>query len=98
MSQQFTTISPMSENEATPTWFVYMLRCADDSLYTGITTDLQRRVHEHNHCNKKGARYTRPRRPVSLVFQEPQVDRAAASQREVQLKKLTRKQKLALLK
>ncbi|TCI01456.1 GIY-YIG nuclease family protein [Corallincola luteus] len=88
----------MSENEATPTWFVYLLRCADDSLYTGITTDLQRRVHEHNHCNKKGARYTRPRRPVSLVYQETQVDRAAASQREVQLKKLTRKQKLALLK
>jgi len=74
-----------------------MLKCADSSLYTGITTDIERRVKEHNHCNKKGARYTRARRPVSLVYQEACNDRAHASQREYALKKLTRAEKSALL-
>ena len=78
-------------------WYIYMLRCADDSLYTGITRDLDRRLDEHNHDNRKGARYTRARRPVKLVYQEPCMDRAVASGREYQLKRLSRKQKLALL-
>jgi len=74
-----------------------MLRCADESLYTGITKDLDRRVEEHNCDNKKGARYTRVRRPVHLVYQEPCEDRSHASQREHQLKQLSRAQKLLLL-
>ena len=52
-------------------WSVYIVRCADDSLYTGITIDLERRLHEHNNA-KNGAKYTRPRRPVTLVYQAEQ--------------------------
>ena len=74
-----------------------MLRCADDSLYSGITKDIDRRLDEHNNDNKKGARYTRARRPVVLVYQEPCDDRAVASQREYQLKKLNREQKNVFL-
>ncbi len=84
----------MSQQE---NWFVYMLRCADGSLYTGITTDLERRLHEHNHDNKLGARYTRARRPVHLVYQQTAKDRAGACQLESQLKKLSRQQKLQLI-
>jgi len=73
------------------------MRCADDSLYAGVTTDCQRREHEHNHCNRLGAKYTRVRRPVSLVWQEAQPDRASACRREAQVKKLTRRQKLQLV-
>jgi len=79
-------------------WKVYMLRCADDSLYTGITTDLERRLKEHNDDNKKGARYTRARRPLSLVYHESCTDRSQASSREHQLKKMTRTEKLQLAK
>ena len=78
-------------------WFVYMLRCADDSLYTGITTDLERRLDEHNHCEQKGARYTRTRRPVALAYAEPCDSRSAASQREYLLKRLSRAEKLDLV-
>ncbi len=79
------------------TWKVYMLRCADDSLYTGVTTDVDRRLDEHNTDNKKGARYTRVRRPVTLVYQEDCQDRAQACSREYQLKKLPRLEKLKLV-
>ena len=79
-------------------WFTYILRCADDSLYTGITIDVDRRLDEHNTDNKKGARYTRTRRPVNLVYQEVCEDRASASRLEYQLKNLSRKQKLELLR
>ena len=78
-------------------WFVYILRCKDDSLYTGVCTDLERRLLEHNGCNKKGARYTRARRPVRMVYQENCDDRSAACKREAAIKKLTRKQKLLLI-
>ena len=78
-------------------WFVYMLRCADDSLYTGITTDLERRLDEHNHCEQKGARYTRARRPVALAYVEPCDSRSEASQREYLLKRLSRAEKLDLV-
>jgi len=79
------------------TWKVYMLRCADNSLYTGITTDVERRLDEHNTDNKKGARYTRVRRPVKLVYQENCENRSEASSREYQLKKLSRHEKLKLV-
>lgn len=77
-------------------WFLYMVRCADDTLYTGITTDLARRLGEHNGDGRLGARYTRSRRPVVLVYSEPAASRAAAASREAAIKKLTRRQKLAL--
>lgn len=79
------------------TWTVYMLRCADNSLYTGITKEIARRLIEHNTDDKKGARYTRSRRPVQLVYEEQCEDRADASRREYALKRLTRQQKLLLL-
>ncbi|MGK0375971.1 MAG: putative endonuclease [Arenicella sp.] len=79
------------------TWKVYMLQCADNSLYTGITTDIERRLKEHNSDNNKGARYTRVRRPVSLAYLEDCDDRADASKREYQLKRLPRSEKLKLV-
>ncbi|MEB8433152.1 GIY-YIG nuclease family protein [Cocleimonas sp. KMM 6892] len=73
-------------------WFVYMLRCADNSLYTGVTTDVKRRLKEHNE-DKAGAKYTRAKRPVSLVYEETAESRSAACQREYQLKKLKKSDK-----
>lgn len=78
-------------------WYAYFLRCADNSLYAGITTDLSRRLTEHNQCNKLGAKYTRVRRPVTLVFSECFPDRKTASQREYQLKKLSKVKKELLV-
>ncbi|MDO6444830.1 GIY-YIG nuclease family protein [Colwellia sp. 1_MG-2023] len=78
-------------------WYVYILRCADNSLYTGVTTDITRRLKQHNHCNKTGAKYTRVRRPVSLAYQETTIDRKSACQREYQLKQLTKKEKEKLV-
>ena len=78
-------------------WRVYMLRCADGSLYTGITTDVGRRVAEHNGEGDLGARYTRSRRPVALVYVEAAASRAEAARREAAIKRLGRARKLALL-
>jgi putative endonuclease len=74
--------------------FVYLLRCRDGSLYCGWTDDLERRLATHN--AGKGARYTRSRKPVRLVWSEELVDRSAALKREIAVKRLTRTQKLAL--
>ncbi|MAZ66163.1 MAG: endonuclease [Kangiellaceae bacterium] len=80
-------------------WFVYMLRCADDTLYTGITTDVARRVKEHNgEIKGKGAKCTRARRPVKLVYQETCADRSAAGKREWEIKQFSRAEKDALIK
>lgn len=73
-----------------------MVRCGDGSLYTGITTDVERRIGEHN-SDKLGARYTRSRQPVELVYQEELDTRSEASQREGALKKLSRVAKRALV-
>jgi len=78
-------------------YLVYILRCADDTLYTGITTDMDRRLQEHN-SSQKGAKYTQTRRPVSLVYTEETVDRSAALKREYALRNYSRTQKLALIK
>ncbi|WP_044620344.1 GIY-YIG nuclease family protein [Gynuella sunshinyii] len=78
-------------------WTVYMLRCCDGSLYTGITTNLDRRLKEHNGDLSGGARFTRARRPVEVVYQERQPDRSQASRRERVIKKMERRQKLALI-
>lgn len=76
-------------------WFVYMVRCADDSIYTGCTNDLAARVKTHN--AGKGARYTRSRLPVSVVWSVRVKDRSTALSREALLKQLSRAQKLALI-
>jgi len=78
-------------------WFVYILRCADGSLYTGISTDVERRVDEHNAGAPLGARYTRARRPVILVYQERVNSRAEAARREREIKIKDRAWKLALI-
>jgi putative endonuclease len=78
-------------------WYVYIVQCSDGSLYTGITVDLDRRLNEHNTSNK-GAKYTRSRRPVQMVYSETHETRSLASKREYAIKQLTRKEKLNLLK
>jgi len=77
-------------------YFVYILKCNDDTLYTGITKDVNKRLEEHN-TSPKGAKYTKARRPVKLLYQEPSQDRSTASKREYAIKKLTRAKKLALI-
>jgi putative endonuclease len=76
---------------------VYILLCADGTYYTGVTTDVVRRLNEHN-STKKGARYTSTRRPVQLVYEESQPDRSLAQQREYIVRKLPRVQKEVLMK
>lgn len=78
-------------------WWVYLVSCSDGSLYTGITTNIERRISEHN-TSKKGAKYTRNKRPVRLVYSEVQSDRSTASKREYFIKKLSRDEKLKLIK
>jgi len=79
-------------------YFVYMVKCADNTFYTGITTGLERRIEEHN-GSEKGAKYTRVRRPVSLVYSEEHPDRSSASKREYEIKKkMSRAEKLNLIK
>ena len=76
-------------------YYVYILRCRDETLYTGITTDVERRAAVHN--RGKGAKYTRSRLPVTVVYREPQPDKSAALKRELEIKGLTRDQKLCLI-
>ena len=77
------------------TWKLYILRCADGSLYTGITTNLEKRIHAHN--SGKGAKYTRSRKPVELVYQEDCADHSAALKRELEVKTLSREEKRKLI-
>ena len=78
-------------------YYVYMVQCADDTLYTGIASGLERRIEEHNSTDK-GAKYTRARRPVSLVYSEEYPDRSSASKREYEIKKkMGRAEKLKLI-
>ena len=76
--------------------FTYILRCSDDSLYTGYTTNLAKRLQTHN--AGKGAKYTKARLPVEMVYQEEYVTKEEAMRREAAIKKLTRKQKIELIK
>jgi len=85
-----------SARPASQPWFVYLLRCQDDTLYCGIAKDLNRRLAEHNSTDK-GAKYTRGRRPVQLVYTEQVASRAKATQREGQIKRLSRARKMALI-
>ncbi len=78
-------------------WQVYILECADGTLYTGVAVDLQRRIAQHNGERAGGPRYTRGRRPVRLAWSDTAVDRSAALMREAAIKKLSRGRKLALI-
>ena len=78
-------------------YYVYIVKCVDETLYTGIATELERRIVEHN-TTDKGAKYTRVRRPVVLVYHEEYPDRSAASKREYEIKKkMNRAEKLKLI-
>ncbi len=79
-----------------PHFYVYVLECADHTFYTGWTNNLTRRIHEHN-TDKAGARYTRGRRPVKLVYAEAEATLSDALAREIQIKRLSRAQKLSLI-
>lgn len=78
-------------------YYIYILKCADKTLYTGITVDLNRRLTEHND-SKLGAKYTRMRRPVKLIYSKKFRNRSLASKEEVRIKNLSRKDKLELIK
>ena len=77
------------------TWKLYILQCCDGSLYTGITTDVEKRFAAHN--SGKGAKYTRGRRPLQLVYKEECGDHSTALKRELEIKKLTREEKLKMI-
>jgi putative endonuclease len=79
-------------------WHVYIVRCSDDTLYTGIAKDVEKRIAEHNSGNLAGAKYTRSRGPVELVYQEQVNTRSEAVRREIEIKKLSKKQKEILLR
>lgn len=85
-----------SDTQLPKPWFVYILRCADGTLYTGCTNRLELRVKAHN--LGKGAKYTASRTPVKLVFWEEVLNRSAALKRELALKKYSRRQKLTLIR
>lgn len=87
----------MTAESALSSWQVYIARCADGTLYTGIARDVEKRIAEHNAGKGNGANYTRGRRPVVLVYQEAAADRSAASKREYRIKQLSRAEKLALV-
>lgn len=85
---------------STTPWYVYMVQASDGSLYTGITTDVERRFQEHlggTKKNKKGAKYFQGRKPEKVVYTEQGHDRSSASKREAEIKRLRREQKLALV-
>lgn len=79
------------------TYYLYIAECADRSLYTGITTDLVRRLDEHNGVVAGGAKYTQTRRPIVMRYKESHPTRSAASKREYEIKKLTREEKCNLI-
>ncbi|HXV12812.1 MAG TPA: GIY-YIG nuclease family protein [Candidatus Krumholzibacteria bacterium] len=77
------------------TWFVYIVECADDTLYAGVATDTKARVAKHN--AGEGAKYTRTRRPVELVYVEPASDRSTAQRREHEIKRMSAEAKRRLI-
>lgn len=92
---------PSDKNKQTTAdkpWFVYILRCADNSLYTGVALDVSKRLAEHNGTEKNGAKYTLARRPVKLVYREMSVSRSQACKREYAIKSLSKAEKESLIK
>jgi len=84
-------------NTAESTWYMYVAVCSDNSYYCGITTDVQRRIDEHNGKGTKGAKYTRGRRPVISIFEQKFSTRSEASISESKFKKLTRAGKITYM-
>tara|TARA_Y100000310_G_scaffold293738_1_gene323545 strand:- start:1042 stop:1332 length:291 start_codon:yes stop_codon:yes gene_type:complete len=74
-------------------WYFYVVKCSDSSFYAGVTTELTRRVKEHNSDDRRGAKYTRSRRPVELIYSEEYPSRSAAQKEEYRFKQLDRKTK-----
>ena len=89
-------ISCNDKDRTTEAWFVYILSCKDDSLYTGITRNITKRIHQHNHC-KSGSKYTRARRPVELVYYEEVEGKSAAAKREHEIKQFPPAKKKKLI-
>lgn len=85
----------MEETNVEKKWYVYILSCADGTLYTGVTTDIHRRIKEHNGQlgKNKGSKYTKARRPVTLTYHESATNRSAAQIREAAIRRLTLAQK-----
>jgi len=79
-----------------PLFFAYILKCADDTLYAGASNNLEKRIHEHN-TSKRGAHYTKIRRPVQLIFQEGFQTLSGARKREAEYKRMTRRQKFIMI-
>jgi len=77
-------------------WYVYIVKCKDGTFYTGITTDLERRIFEHN-SSFKGAKYTKGRRPVKLVYSKKIKSKSLASKEECRIKKIPREDKIELI-
>ena len=77
-------------------WFLYVVRCNDDTLYTGVTTDVTRRVNEHN-SSPRGSKYTKARRPAELVYWIDFEDRSAAQKAEFKFKKLSKQEKETII-
>jgi putative endonuclease len=77
-------------------YYVYLLRCGDDTIYTGITTDVKRRFKEHK--NGTGGHYTRAKKAIKILYSEKHKDRSSASKREAEIKKWPREKKLGLAK
>lgn len=88
---------PLDTCEGSRLWYVYLVRCADNSLYAGIATDVERRVLEHN-SDSHGAKYTRARRPVVLVYQEAVDSRSSALKREHAIRRLGKAEKEKLVR
>ncbi len=89
-------IAPADTKQAQ--WSVYVVRCADNSLYTGVALDVHKRLDEHNGITKNGAKYTHARRPVKLVYQEPANSRSDACKREYAIRNLKKSDKENLIK
>ena len=86
----------MSEKLTEQKWVIYILLCNDDTLYTGITNDIENRLTQHE--TGAGAKYTKGRGPFRIVYQERAPDRSTASKREYEIKKMTKSQKLKMIK
>lgn len=84
------------DEDRSASWWVYILECADGTLYTGVARDMGRRLKQHNGELAGGPRYTRGRRPVRCLWREPAADRGVALQREAAIKRLSRREKLRL--
>jgi predicted GIY-YIG superfamily endonuclease len=97
LSYNLKRMNPAKKRKKKPvTWLLYLLKCRDNTMYTGITNDLPRRITQHN--NGTASRYTRSRLPVKLIFSEPCLNRSQALKKEYAIKQLSRKEKKAYIR